>query len=154
VVTDGEGASKLIEVQVINGKSNKNAREIAASIANSPLVKSAIAACDPNWGRIIMAIGKADKKIQQEKIELFIGNHLIAKNGAKVQNYSEELVHQYLKENNQVKILVNLNYRQKQNKNSQQSWQNGNKTQQNYSATFWGCDLNESYVTINKDYRS
>lgn len=136
IVLDGEGAKKIIEIN-INSAFNKSEAKIAAlSIANSPLVKSAVAGCDPNWGRIMMAIGKSQVKINMQKIALKIGEFDIIKNGKKDDNYQENFVHNYMKENNEIKITVDL----------------GN--QENNSWTAYGCDLNEEYVSINKDYRS
>jgi glutamate N-acetyltransferase/amino-acid N-acetyltransferase len=145
VVIDGEGATKLIELDVVNAKNKKQAKNVAMSVINSPLIKSAIAAADPNWGRIIMAIGKADNKINPNKIKLKIGNFLITENGARIADYNEQLVHQYLK-NQEVKINIDLGYNS--NKYANKIAKNDNKIR------VWGCDLNESYVTINKDYRS
>lgn len=134
IVIDGEGAKKLIEVQVEGAQNNANAKEVAFAIANSPLVKTAIAGCDPNWGRIVMAVGKSCKETSPEKITVKIGDYFLAKDGAKHPDYVEKLVHEYLK-SSEVKISVNLGI--------------GSK-----SATVWTCDLNEEYIKINKDYRS
>lgn len=134
IVLDGEGVKKIIKIQV-NGAFNYNsAKEIAMAIGNSPLVKSAIAAADPNWGRIIMAIGKSCPLAKQELINLRIGNHDIIINGEIAKNYIEKEVHEYLK-NEEILINVNLNIG-------------------NAAATIYSSDLNEEYVTINKDYRS
>jgi glutamate N-acetyltransferase/amino-acid N-acetyltransferase len=134
IVIDGEGAKKLIEIEVSSASSVDQAREVAFSIANSPLVKTAIAGADPNWGRIIMAVGKSCLEADQKKIIVKIGDFILTKNGAKHPDYNENLVHQYLK-NDQVKISVDLAI---------------NK----YAKTVWSCDLNEEYIKINKDYRS
>lgn len=134
IVLDGEGANKIIEIQV-DGALNKDfAKDVAMAIGNSPLVKSAIAAADPNWGRIIMAIGKSCPLADQENIDLKIGDYKIISDGEINPNYDEKKVHQYLK-NQEVKIEVNLHLGQR-------------------SATIYSSDLNEEYVTINKDYRS
>lgn len=145
VVIDGEGATKLIELDVVNAKNKKQAKNVAMSVINSPLIKSAIAAADPNWGRIIMAIGKADNKINPNKIKLKIGDFLITENGTRISDYNEQLVHHYLK-NQEVRINIDLGYNF--NKYTNKIAKNDNKIR------VWGCDLNESYVTINKDYRS
>jgi glutamate N-acetyltransferase / amino-acid N-acetyltransferase len=136
VVIDGEGATKLIEIEVQNAASKEAAKIIALSIANSPLVKTAIAGCDPNWGRIIMAIGKSGQEVIQEKIGIKIGNFQIVQNGEIVANYDEKPVHQYL-QNKEVKISVDINLAKSQNR-----------------ATVWTCDFTEGYIKINKDYRS
>jgi glutamate N-acetyltransferase/amino-acid N-acetyltransferase len=134
IVVDGEGAKKLIEIEVGGAKNKKQAKEVAFAIANSPLVKTAIAGADPNWGRIVMAVGKSCKEAKPEKLEIKIGNQQLTKNGARNPNYVEKKAHEYLK-NNQVKILVDLKIGK-------------------YSSLVWTCDLNEEYIKINKDYRS
>jgi len=134
IVIDGEGAKKLIEVEVDGAVSKAQAKEVAFAIANSPLVKTAIAGCDPNWGRIVMAVGKSCFEASPEKIIVKIGDHQLTKNGGKHPDYVEKIVHEYLK-NSEVKISVNLGL--------------GSN-----SATVWTCDLNEEYIKINKDYRS
>lgn len=138
VVIDGEGAKKLIEITVEGATNKKQAKEVAFAIANSPLVKTAIAGCDPNWGRIVMAVGKSCPQTSPKKLVVKIGNFQLTKDGAKHPDYIEENVHQYLK-NSEVKILVNLNVK---------------TAEANNSATVWTCDLNEEYIKINKDYRS
>ena len=134
IVVDGEGAKKLIEIEVEGAQNKIQAKEVAFSIANSPLVKTAIAGCDPNWGRIVMAVGKSCKETSPEKIIVKIGDHPLTKDGAKHPEYVEKLVHEYLK-NSEVKISVNLGIGI-------------------HSAIVWTCDLNEEYIKINKDYRS
>jgi glutamate N-acetyltransferase/amino-acid N-acetyltransferase len=136
IVTDGEGASKLIEIEVVGAASKKSAKIIAMSIANSPLVKTAIAGSDPNWGRIIMAIGKSEQKNLPEKLGIKIGEFIIVEDGKLVKNYNENPVHQYLK-GKEINITVNINL--SNNKNS---------------AKVWSCDFTEEYIKINKDYRS
>lgn len=134
IVVDGEGAKKLIEIEVDGARNRQQAKEVAFSIANSPLVKTAIAGCDPNWGRIVMAIGKSCSETTPEKIIVRIGDHVLTKGGAKHPEYVEKAVHEYLK-NSVVKISANLGI--------------GGE-----SAIVWTCDLNEEYIKINKDYRS
>jgi glutamate N-acetyltransferase/amino-acid N-acetyltransferase len=134
IVLDGEGVKKLIKIKVKGATNSINAKEVARAIGNSPLIKSAIAAADPNWGRIIMAIGKSCPNANQEHIDLKIGDFDIVINGEISPNYNENKVHQYLK-NEEVTIEANLNLG-------------------NGSATVYGSDLNEEYVTINKDYRT
>jgi glutamate N-acetyltransferase/amino-acid N-acetyltransferase len=134
IVIDGEGAKKLIEIMVEGAKTNEQAKEVAMSIANSPLVKTAIAGCDPNWGRIVMAVGKSCKETSPQKLIVKIGAHPLTKDGAKHPDYIEKVVHEYLK-NSEVTISVNLGIGAS-------------------SALVWTCDLNEEYIKINKDYRS
>ncbi len=134
IVIDGEGAKKLIEITVENASTSIQAKEVAMAIANSPLVKTAIAGSDPNWGRIVMAVGKSCNDANPETLLVKIGDHPLTQNGTKHPQYDEDLVHQYLK-NSQVKITVNLAIGIA-------------------SSTVWTCDLNEEYIKINKDYRS
>ena len=134
IVVDGEGAKKLIEIIVEGAQSEQQAKEVAMSIANSPLVKTAIAGCDPNWGRIVMAVGKSCKETSPQKLIVKIGEHPLTKDGAKHPDYVEKIVHEYLK-NSEVVIAVNLGIGASH-------------------AIVWTCDLNEEYIKINKDYRS
>ena len=134
IVIDGEGAKKLIELEVAGASNKKQAKEVAFAIANSPLVKTAIAGCDPNWGRIVMAVGKSCSETAPEKLIVKIGEYQLTKDGAKHPDYVEKLVHEYLK-NSEVKITVDLGIG-------------------DCSANVWTCDLNEEYIKINKDYRS
>lgn len=138
IVVDGEGAKKLIEIEVVGADSKDQAKKTAKAIANSPLVKTAIAGADPNWGRVIMAIGKSCLKADQKKLIVKIGDFQLTKDGGKHPDYVEAQVHQYLK-NSEVKIFVDLAL---ENKNTENS------------AIVWTCDLNEEYIKINKDYRS
>ena len=137
IVIDGEGASKLIEIEVLRAKTSKAAKIIALAIANSPLVKTAIAGCDPNWGRIIMAIGKSEQEVSQEKLAIKIGEFSIVENGKLVQNYDEKPVHHYL-QGKEIKIIIDMNLSQ----------------ENQGSAKVWTCDFTEGYIKINKDYRS
>ena len=134
IVIDGEGAKKLIEITVENANTEIQAKQVAMAIANSPLVKTAIAGADPNWGRIVMAVGKSCDDANPQTLLVKIGDHPLTQNGAKHPQYDEKLVHEYLK-NSQVKISINLAI--------------GSK-----SSTVWTCDLNEEYIKINKDYRT
>lgn len=134
IVIDGEGAKKLIEIIVEGAKTKIQAKEVAMSIANSPLVKTAIAGADPNWGRIVMAVGKSCKDTSPEKLLVKIGQHPLTQNGARHPDYVEKTIHQYL-QNSEVVISVNLGI--------------GNE-----NSVIWTCDLNEEYIKINKDYRS
>lgn len=134
IVIDGEGAKKIIEIEVESATNKAQAKKTAFAVANSPLVKTAVAGCDPNWGRIIMAVGKSCPETSPEKIIVKIGDYILVKDGAQHPDYVEDVVHEYLK-NSAVKISINL----------------GLGTE---SATVWTCDLNEEYIKINKDYRS
>ncbi len=134
IVVDGEGAKKLIEIEVDGASSEQQAKLVAFAIANSPLVKTAIAGADPNWGRIVMAVGKSCDATSPEKIVVKIGEYQLTKDGTKHPNYIEQVVHEYLK-NSEVKISVSLGIVESK-------------------AKVWTCDLNEEYLKINKDYRS
>ena len=134
VVADGEGASKFITVNIQECKSDVEARKIAFSISNSPLVKTAIAGEDPNWGRIIMAIGKAGVHLNYEKLSIKFGTITIVQNGKVNPNYKEEEAAEYMK-NDSIDIFVNIS--------------NGSK---NFTA--YTMDLTKKYIEINADYRS
>ena len=134
VVKDGEGASKFIEINIVNARNKIDAKTHAKSIANSPLVKTAIAGEDPNWGRIVMAIGKSGAQAERDKIKIFFGDILVAEKGWVAPNYSEELGAQYMK-NTTIKISVDLGLGEA-------------------NTTFWTCDFTNDYISINADYRS
>jgi glutamate N-acetyltransferase/amino-acid N-acetyltransferase len=134
VVKDGEGASKFVEINILNAKNNSDAKTHAKSIANSPLVKTAIAGEDPNWGRIVMAIGKSGAQAERDKIKIFFGDILVAENGWVASNYSEEIGAQYMK-NTTIKISVDFGLGVA-------------------NTTFWTCDFTSDYISINADYRS
>ena len=134
IVKDGEGATKFITINIAKSKSEKEARVIAFSIANSNLVKTAIAGEDPNWGRIIMAIGKSGVKIDLKKLSISFGGIKIIEKGQIFKNYKENEVASYMK-NQSIDILVNLNM--------------GSK-----SFTAYTMDLTKKYIEINADYRS
>ena len=134
IIYDGEGATKIIEVNVLGAQSYIDAKNVALSIANSPLVKTAIAGEDANWGRIIMAIGKSKAKLDQNNISLKFGKNLILKKGKLKKNYNEEPVSEYLKKN-EIKIEVDLNCGK-------------------FVSKVWTCDLTKKYIEINADYRS
>ena len=134
IVSDGEGASKFITVNVKNCKTEFDAKKIASSIANSSLVKTAIAGEDPNWGRIIMAIGKAGIQINFDKFFLKFGNINIIQSGKLSTNYNETEVCDYMK-NYKIDIEVEIN--------------TGSK-----NFTFYTMDLTKKYIEINADYRS
>ena len=134
IIYDGEGATKIIEVYVLGAQSYIDAKNVALSIANSPLVKTAIAGEDANWGRIIMAIGKSKAKLDQNSISLKFGKNLILKKGKLKKNYDEETISQYLKKN-EIRIEVDLNCGK-------------------FFSKVWTCDLTKKYIEINADYRS
>jgi len=134
IAADGEGSSKFITVNVNNSKTQEDAKKIAFSIANSPLVKTAIAGEDPNWGRIIMAIGKANVNINLSKLEIKFGKITIIEKGQLSINYNEIEVADYMK-NEKIDLFINLNMGKK-----------------NFSA--YTMDLTKKYIEINSDYRS
>ena len=134
IVCDGEGASKFITINVNSVKSQKIARNIGLSIANSSLVKTAIAGEDPNWGRIIMAIGNSDSPLIQNKISIAINKVKITNKGSLLDNYKEEVVAKKMKDKN---IIIDIDMGMgKEN------------------STVWTCDLTQEYIKINADYRS
>ncbi len=134
VVADGEGASKFISINVKNCKTENDAKKIAFSVANSPLVKTAFAGEDPNWGRIIMAIGKAGSLINLDKLSIKFGEFTIVQSGKLSTNYNENDVHQYMK-NDDIEINIEISA--------------GSK---NFTA--YTMDLTKNYIEINADYRS
>src|SRR5579863_2373110 len=134
VVRDGEGARKFVEVRVEGAKSRKGAKRIALSIANSPLVKTAIAGEDANWGRVVMAVGKAGEKAERDKLDIFFGKIRVARAGMRDPDYSEDQVSAYMKRD---KIVITANVGVGRS-----------------AAKVWTCDLTKEYVAINGDYRS
>ena len=134
VVADGEGASKFITIDIQSCKNEDDAKKIGFSIANSPLVKTAIAGEDPNWGRIIMAIGKAGVQINYEKLSIKFGNISVVHNGKLNSNYNEDEVSEYMKSDS-ININVDIS--------------SGSKSFKVYT-----MDLTKKYIEINGDYRS
>ena len=134
VAADGEGASKFITISVNKAKDEKDAKKIAFSIANSPLVKTAVAGEDPNWGRIIMAIGKSKVSINLNKLNINLGDIKIVDKGQLLENYSEEDAKRYMR-NEKIDFKINLNM--------------GSK-----NFTVYTMDLTKKYIEINADYRS
>ncbi|RYY47232.1 MAG: bifunctional glutamate N-acetyltransferase/amino-acid acetyltransferase ArgJ [Sphingomonadales bacterium] len=134
VVRDGEGAQKLITVDVEGAESDRSAHVIAMSIANSPLVKTAIAGEDANWGRIVMAVGKAGEPAERDKLAIRFGETQVAKAGLAVEGYDEAPVAAHLK-GSDVRVNVDLGLGDGR-------------------ATVWTCDLTHGYISINADYRS
>ena len=134
VAADGEGASKFISVNVVNAKNFFDAKKVAFSIANSPLVKTAIAGEDPNWGRIVMAIGKADVDIKLNKLAINFGDIKVVEKGQLIPSYEEIEVVEYMR-GEKIDLTVDLGI--------------GNK---NFTA--YTMDLTKKYIEINADYRS
>ena len=134
IVRDGEGAQKLIKINVSGASSPTSARRIGLSIANSPLVKTAIAGEDANWGRVVMAVGKSGEKADRDKLGVWFGSIKIAENGGVVDNYDERPVAKHM-QGHEVIIDVDVGV--------------GRGT-----ATVWTCDLTHGYININADYRS
>jgi len=134
VVKDGEGATKFVAVEVTGAASDGDARLVAMSIANSPLVKTAIAGEDPNWGRIVMAVGKSGAKADRDRLSIWFGPHLVAENGWVAKTHTEDASASYMKQSELV-IRTDLGI-------------GGAKT------TVWTCDLTHGYIEINADYRS
>lgn len=134
VVRDGEGATKLVEIQVTSAQNDDDAKTHALSIANSPLVKTAVAGEDPNWGRIVMAIGKSGAAADRDALSIWFGDVLVAKKGWVSPDYREEDGAAHMKQDELV-IRVDLGLG-------------------DGAATVWTCDLTHGYISINADYRS
>ena len=134
IVVDGEGARKFITINVMNAKSLGSAKNIAFSIANSPLVKTAVAGEDPNWGRIAMGIGKSGEFIDPKKLKIKIGSFVVAENGKISESYDEKKLKEYMKWDS-IEIEVNLKL--------------GNDAFKCYT-----CDFTHDYIDINADYRN
>jgi glutamate N-acetyltransferase / amino-acid N-acetyltransferase len=134
IVVDGEGAKKFLTINVINAKSLGSAKNIAFSIANSPLVKTAVAGEDPNWGRIVMGIGKSGEIVDQKKLKVKIGNFIVAENGKISESYDEKKLKEYMQWDS-IEIEVNLKL--------------GNDAFKCFT-----CDFTHDYIDINADYRN
>jgi glutamate N-acetyltransferase / amino-acid N-acetyltransferase len=134
VVRDGEGATKFVGVTVAGAVDDSSARRIGLAIANSPLVKTAIAGGDANWGRVIMAVGKSGERVDMARLGVAFGGHDVARGGAAVPNLDEGPVAAHLA-GTEIAILVTV----------------GSGPG---SATVWTCDLTHGYIDINADYRS
>ena len=134
IVVDGEGANKFITINVINAKSLASAKNIAFSIANSPLFKTAVAGEDPNWGRIVMGIGKSGEFIDQKKLKVKIGSFVVAENGRIAESYNEKKIKEYMNWDS-IEIEINLKL--------------GNDAFKCYT-----CDFTHDYIDINADYRN
>ncbi len=134
IAKDGEGLTKFITVEVEGAETDLAARHIGLSIANSPLVKTAMAGEDPNWGRIVMAVGKAGEAADRDKLAIWFGDHLVAKDGERASGYEEEIGATYMK-NAEITVRVDLGLGRGR-------------------ATIWTCDLTHAYIDINAEYRS
>ena len=134
IVVDGEGAKKFITVEVINARSTSMAKNIAFSIANSPLFKTAVAGEDPNWGRLVMAIGKAGENIIPNKVQIKFGDFVVAEQSKVSKDYKEDEIKEYMKWDS-IKVNINLNIG-------------------NASFTAYTCDFTHDYIDINADYRN
>ncbi len=134
VVVDGEGAKKFLTVNVINAKSLGSAKNVAFSVANSPLVKTAVAGEDPNWGRILMGIGKSGELVDPKKLKIKIGSFVVAENGKISDNYDEKKLKEYM-EWDSIEVEINL--------------KQGNDAFKCYT-----CDFTHDYIDINADYRN
>ena len=134
IVADGEGAKKFITINVTNARSVQAAKKIAFSVANSPLVKTAMGSGDPNYGRIIAAIGKSEESIAINNLTIKFGEFTIVENGRQIDNYKEELVKEYMGwEAIEINILLNMG-------------------DSNFTA--YTCDFTKDYIDINADYRN
>ena len=134
VASDGEGATKFVTINCINSKTEKDAKNVCFSIANSPLVKSAIFGEDPNWGRIAMAIGKSGATVKVDKLSILMGSNTILNNGSLDKNYNEKTLSEYMKNEN-IEITIDMSLGKK-----------------NFTA--YTMDLSKEYIEINSDYRS
>ncbi len=134
VVRDGEGASKFVTISISGAEDGGAARAIGLSVANSPLVKTAIAGEDANWGRIVMAVGKAGEKAERDKLNIAIGGVSVAANGAAVADYDEAPVAEHMK-GDEITIHVDVGVG-------------------DGASTVWTCDLTHGYIDINADYRT
>ncbi|GGD52807.1 bifunctional glutamate N-acetyltransferase/amino-acid acetyltransferase ArgJ [Erythrobacter arachoides] len=134
VVRDGEGATKFISVSISGAEDDESARRVGLAVANSPLVKTAIAGGDANWGRVVMAVGKAGEPANRDTLSIAFGGHWAARNGLPVEDYDEAPVAAHLA-GEEVDITVDLGIG-------------------DGSATVWTCDLTHGYIAINADYRS
>jgi len=133
IVVDGEGAKKFITIKITNSETTDRAKKIAFSIANSPLVKTAVAGEDPNWGRILMGIGKSGERIDQKKIIIKLGEFIVAENGKISDNYDEKKLQEYMKWDS---ILIEVDLKQ------------GHEQYECYT-----CDFTHDYIDINAHYR-
>lgn len=134
IIRDGEGATKFVTIRVGGAENDEAARRIGLAIGNSPLVKTAIAGEDPNWGRVVMAVGKAGEKADRDRLEIRFGDTLVAAHGQRVPDYDESPVAAYMK-GDEITLSVNVGVGKG-------------------AFTVWTCDLTKRYIEINADYRS
>ena len=134
VVKDGEGLTKFVTFEVHGAENDVAARRIAFSMANSPILKTAIAGEDPNWGRVVMAVGKSGEMADRDKLSIWFGPHIVAQEGERAASYVEKTVAEYMK-NAELTIRADVGIA-------------------SGTATVWTCDLTHDYVEINSDYRS
>ena len=134
IVVDGEGAKKFITIKVNGARSTTMAKNVGFSIANSPLFKTAIAGEDPNWGRIVMGVGKSGENIIPSKVQIKIGDYLVAEKSKMVKDYNESDLKEYMKWD-AIDVEVNLNVG-------------------SASHTVYTCDFTHDYIDINADYRN
>ena len=134
IIVDGEGAKKFLTIKVINAKSLGSAKNIAFSVANSPLIKTAVAGEDPNWGRIVMGIGKSGEQIDIKKLKIKIGDFIVAENGKISESYDEKKLKEYMKWDS---VLIEINLKL------------GSDAFECYT-----CDFTHDYININADYRN
>lgn len=133
IARDGEGATKLIICTAGGAKTETDAKKIAKSVINSPLVKTAVYGNDPNWGRLMMAVGKSGASVVPEKIDISVNGQLIVEGGKAAGNYNNDKLVALFKDNDEIEIAVNLNLGE-------------------FEAAAYGCDLNEKYIKINAEY--
>jgi glutamate N-acetyltransferase/amino-acid N-acetyltransferase len=131
IAKDGEGATKMIEVEVKNALSFAEAKKVAKAVINSPLVKTAIFGNDPNWGRILAAVGYSDAEVVADKVDLYLKEKIV-ENGQPLK-FSRQNIHEYLGSSKEIKIVIDLKMGEE-------------------NATAWGCDLTYDYVKINTKY--
>ncbi|MEN2494173.1 MAG: Arginine biosynthesis bifunctional protein ArgJ [Hyphomicrobiaceae bacterium hypho_1] len=134
VVKDGEGLSKFITIHISGAENDTAAHRIGMSLANSPLLKTAISGEDPNWGRVVMAVGKAGEAANRDKLKICFGPNILAEDGIRSPHYNEDTVSDYMK-NSEIDIKVDVGVGVGR-------------------ATVWTCDLTHDYISINSDYRS
>jgi glutamate N-acetyltransferase/amino-acid N-acetyltransferase len=134
IVIDGEGAKKFITINVTKARSTQGAKKIAFSVANSPLVKTAVAGADPNYGRVIMAVGQAKENIIPNNLTIRFGKFTVVENGKQIDNYNEEIVRNYMRWD-AIEINIELNMGKS-------------------NFTVYTCDFTKDYIDINTDYRN
>jgi len=134
IIADGEGAKKFVTINVIKARSMQGAKKIAFSVANSPLVKTAVAGADPNYGRIIMAIGQSKENIALNNLTIRFGKFIVVENGKQIHNYNEKIVKEYMNWN-AIEINIELNMGKS-------------------NFTVYTCDFTKDYIDINTDYRN